>query len=300
MAPERKRPTRSQLYQHLLVEKAFSHEMMETFSNDDSVYKKLNPFNYNEEILVLEDQLKERFWEIINEHLTPRQLEIINLLKSGKTQSETAKALSVNQSSITKCLSFDSTLFFENKKETILEIYNKWVSDKKILENYNIYSINEETNIIFLSKIVDVMYSGIKEVIKATTQSGKCVKATKEHKVFTNFGWLKLGEAVEIGAKLATAEGFIDEVVNFEEITKVSEPESVDTYDIEVRAPWHNFLQDGVIVRNSLNGNVDYSKSAGKASYGGIVKKLDRVIQKDPIIKEILEKISDLRNDTWI
>lgn len=152
MAPERKRPTRSQLYQHLLVEKAFSHEMMETFSNDDSVYKKLNPFDYNEEILILEDQLKERFWKIINEHLTPRQLEIVKLLRDGATQQEAARKLGVNQSSITK----------------------------------------------------------------------------------------------------------------------------------------------------SINGNVDYSKDNGKASYGGICKKLARVVDKDPTIKDIMQKISDLRNDTWI
>lgn len=154
MAPERKRPTRSQLYQHLLVEKAFSHEMMETFSNDDSVYKKLNPFDYNEDILILEDQLKERFWKIINEHLTPRQLEIVKLLRDGATQQEAARKLGVNQSSITK----------------------------------------------------------------------------------------------------------------------------------------------------SINGNVDYSNkvTGGKASYGGICKKLARVVDKDPVIKQIMDAISDLRNDTWI
>lgn len=152
MAPERKRPTRSQLYQYLLVEKVFSHEMMENFPDEDSLYKKLNPYAYNEDILILEDQLKERFWQIIEKHLTKRQLQIVNLLKKGATQSETAKALGVNQSSITK----------------------------------------------------------------------------------------------------------------------------------------------------SVHGNVDYSKASGKASYGGICKKLARVVDNDPIIKEIKEKIAEIRNSSWM
>lgn len=141
MEPNRKRPTRSQAYQHLLVEKAFSHEMMESFPEEDSLGKRLNPWDYNEDILVLEDQLKERFWEIIEENLTERQLEIINLLKQGFTQSESARALSINQSSITKSLhgnsTYDKTSGSKNKEsyggivKKITKIANE---DKKVRE----------------------------------------------------------------------------------------------------------------------------------------------------------------------
>ena len=118
MAPERKRPTRSAAYQHLLVEKSFNHEMMGSFSVDDGMYKKLNPFEYNESLLILEDQLKERFWEIIEESLTERQLQIINLLKQGKTQSETAKEMGVNQSSVTKSLHGNTEYSNKDKGKT--------------------------------------------------------------------------------------------------------------------------------------------------------------------------------------
>ena len=100
---ERKR-TRSDSYQHLLLEIIYPHEMLAAFSNDDSLHKRLNPFAYNEDVLVLEDQLKDEFWRVVNENLTPRQNEVIRLCSQGLTQMEIAKKLGVNQSSITKSL----------------------------------------------------------------------------------------------------------------------------------------------------------------------------------------------------
>src|SRR5258706_8373601 len=100
---ERKAP-RSQGYQHLIVESLASHDMLESFSNDDSLQKRLNPFSYNEEIFELEEALRIRFWEIVQEKLTKRQREVLKLWASNYTQVEIAKILNVNQSSITKSL----------------------------------------------------------------------------------------------------------------------------------------------------------------------------------------------------
>ncbi len=95
---------RSSSYQHLILETVCSNDMMESFSNDDGIYKKLNPFSYNEDVAELEDQLKEEFWRIVDTLLTKRQKEVIHLYADGKTQMEIAKILNVNQSSITKSL----------------------------------------------------------------------------------------------------------------------------------------------------------------------------------------------------
>ena len=77
---------------------------MESFSNDESLHKRLNPFAYNEDIITLEDELKVEFWRMVNENLTPRQREVVRLYSDGYTQQEIAKSLNVNQSSITKSL----------------------------------------------------------------------------------------------------------------------------------------------------------------------------------------------------
>jgi DNA-binding CsgD family transcriptional regulator len=99
-----RREPRSSKYQYLLLETACSAEMMEGFSNDDSVYNRLNPYAYSEELLDLEDELRAEFWRIINTCLTERQNEVVKLYADGYTQMEIAKALGVNQSSVVKCL----------------------------------------------------------------------------------------------------------------------------------------------------------------------------------------------------
>lgn len=98
-----KRRTRSDFYQHLIVETLVSSELMESFGNSDSISSRLNPFAYNEELLKLQDQLKVEFWRIVD-LLTPRQQEVIRLYCEGFTQMDIAKKLGVNQSSITKSL----------------------------------------------------------------------------------------------------------------------------------------------------------------------------------------------------
>jgi len=95
---------RSDAYQNLYLETACSNDMMESFSNQDSISHRLDPFAYDETLLELEDQLKKEFWRIVETELTPRQKTVIKYWAEGKTQMDIAKILNVNQSSITKNL----------------------------------------------------------------------------------------------------------------------------------------------------------------------------------------------------
>lgn len=99
-----KRKNRSDSYQFLILETVCSNEMMESFCNEESIYNRLNPFGYSEDVLELEDQLKEEFWRVVETLLTERQRNVIRLYADGYTQMEIAKKLKVNQSSITKSL----------------------------------------------------------------------------------------------------------------------------------------------------------------------------------------------------
>lgn len=78
--------------------------MMEAFCNEDSISARLNPFEYNEDLIELEEQLNKEFWRIVDNLLTERQRQVIRLYADGYTQMEIAKMLNVNQSSITKSL----------------------------------------------------------------------------------------------------------------------------------------------------------------------------------------------------
>lgn len=112
----KKRKNRSDSYQYLLLETTCSNEMMEAFSNEDSIHSRLNPFAYNEELLLLEDQLKEEFWRLVEDLLTDRQKAVLKLASEGLTQMEIAKKLKVNQSSITKSL--NGNVDYKNGRRT--------------------------------------------------------------------------------------------------------------------------------------------------------------------------------------
>lgn len=131
-----KRKNRSDSYQWILLETVCSNEMMEAFCNEDSIYNRLNPFEYNENLIELEDQLKKEFWRVVDTLLTPRQREVIRLYADGYTQMEIAKMLNVNQSSITKSL--NGNVDYKNGKKIYggaKKKINKIIqSDEKIME----------------------------------------------------------------------------------------------------------------------------------------------------------------------
>lgn len=99
-----RRRNRSEKYQWVLLETVCSNDMMEVFSNSDGISYRLNPFQYDEKLIELEEQLKVEFWRVVNTLLTDRQKQVIKLYADGYTQIEIAKMLGVNQSSITKSL----------------------------------------------------------------------------------------------------------------------------------------------------------------------------------------------------
>jgi len=95
---------RSDKYQWVLVESPCSPEMLTEVADSEGISAQLNPWGYNEELLNLKDELKVAFWRIVNTQLTKRQREVIQLYAKGFTQTEIAKKLHVNQSSITKSI----------------------------------------------------------------------------------------------------------------------------------------------------------------------------------------------------
>jgi len=125
-----RRKNRSDKYQWVLLETVCSNEMLESFCNEDSISSRLNPFEYNEILMELEEQLKKEFWRVVDTLLTPRQKEVIRLYADGYTQMEIAKMLNVNQSSITKSL--NGNVDYKNGKKIYGGARKKI---RKIMEN---------------------------------------------------------------------------------------------------------------------------------------------------------------------
>lgn len=110
------RQNRSDKYQYLICEVNASDEFLQSFSNEESIEYTLNPFKYDEQILELQDRLRDRFWALAKEMMTERQWEVARLYVDGYTQMEIAKMLGVNQSSITKSLNGNTD--YQNRKKT--------------------------------------------------------------------------------------------------------------------------------------------------------------------------------------
>ena len=97
-----KKKNRSDRYQQMFNEIAYNHEMMSDMPEAAGMPAWLN--SYTEEMLDLKEQLRDEFWRLVDEELTPRQKEVVHLYADGLTQTEIAKKLGVNQSSVTKSL----------------------------------------------------------------------------------------------------------------------------------------------------------------------------------------------------
>jgi DNA-binding CsgD family transcriptional regulator len=109
-----RKKNRSDKYQHVLVESPCSPEMLTEMADSEGYGSSLNPYAYDEEELELKDRLKAAFWRLVDTKLTNRQREVINYYCDGYTQTEIAKILNVNQSSITK--SINGNCDYKNNK----------------------------------------------------------------------------------------------------------------------------------------------------------------------------------------
>lgn len=140
------RRARSDRYQQIYLECLVMPERMESFCNEDSIHARLNPWDYNEDIMDLEDQLKIEFWRVVNTMLTERQAEVLKLMSEGLTQCEIAKKLGVNQSSITKSRNGNNSY----KENEDIKIYGG--SEKKLKK-----IIEEDAKILeILAKINEI------------------------------------------------------------------------------------------------------------------------------------------------
>lgn len=98
------RQNRSAGYQYVLLEIACPNDSLTEYSDSQGLTGKIEAENHKEDLMDLKEQLKRAQWRIINTELTPRQREVLRLSADGYTQTEIAKKLSVNQSSITKAI----------------------------------------------------------------------------------------------------------------------------------------------------------------------------------------------------
>jgi len=100
-------------------------------------------------------------------------------------------------------------------------------------------------------KVLRVMRSGVKPVLRLRTALGHEIVATAEHPFMTMAGWLQLGK-LKVGDTLATArsEPVPGDRVYWDRIVEIEAAGSQETYDLQIEGD-HNFLANHFVVHNS-------------------------------------------------
>ena len=97
------------------------------------------------------------------------------------------------------------------KTKSIKKIHDDWkigVPDtmgrvRKLPSTNNLVTrtVNFDTGFIEHARMVDVFESGVKKIIKITLSSGKTLRCTADHRVWSEEGWVRAGD-IEVGAVL--------------------------------------------------------------------------------------------------
>ena len=101
------------------------------------------------------------------------------------------------------CITGDTIINFnrcgKGFKKTIREAYKSY-GQKGVTSSYN-WDLSHPTfvrsfqgHLIKLNKIKRIVKSGTRVVYKLTLENGKTLKATSDHKIMTNEGFVQLGE----------------------------------------------------------------------------------------------------------
>lgn len=192
------------------------------------------------------------------------------------SEVNTYKQLEKNTSS---CLTGNTKIMVYNKKENYLFerpirlIYQDFINNEI---DYGIISYDEDKNVFFLNEIKEVFSTGVKEVFGLGNGHLNYLECTKEHKLFIGSGWITTEQFIqnknkgiyqvlyrlyeshqilninseknylqwrEVPKRLATKTLF--------PILNVRNEGKKETYDIEVKGEYHNFLANNIIVHNS-------------------------------------------------
>lgn len=120
--------------------------------------------------------------------------------------------------------------------------------------NLAVCALNPETLQIERATVSNAFCTGRKPVQRLTTQSGRTIRATANHKFLTIQGWkrldeLKRGEAIAV-PPLACSDIYWDRV------TQVAADGEEEVYDLTVPGP-ANFVANDILVHNSIEQDAD-------------------------------------------
>lgn len=172
------------------------------------------------------------------------------------------------------CLTGDTEVTFVDVNETyqlsMSDLWDRWLNDRDALRALQIRTLNESTNMFEEARVAEVFDKGPQPVYAVVLADGRTARMTSNHRVLTDKGWSRMGEAVGLQGEGQEARpsrrvsvltnGVIvaspDETRLRAHPVEVVEVEYVgieQTYDLCIEGLWHNFVANGIVVHNSFN-----------------------------------------------
>lgn len=146
---------------------------------------------------------------------------------------------------IPSCVTGDTEVLMEDGSYRQIKDVNKGDRIISISDEYK-----SESDVVS-----DKWSSGVKPVYEMELQSGKRLKATKEHRIMTLEGWKDLGDLRKDDLIACIDDVYFDSIIKgddnikWEQIFKIDYIGEVETYDIEVEKN-HNFIANDIVVHN--------------------------------------------------
>jgi hypothetical protein len=146
------------------------------------------------------------------------------------------------------CLHKDNKVFdLDNKEQiTIEEAFKRQIKKS--------YSMNLKTNELIENEVVQIWSNGVQELYKMTTVKHEEI-STKTHKYFNEKNEEIELQNLEIGDKIWVYDEAKTKLY-LEEITNKEYYGNGDTYDMEMKEPFRNYIANNIVVHNTGGQNV--------------------------------------------
>jgi hypothetical protein len=144
-------------------------------------------------------------------------------------------------------------------KITLADLYLKWAGRKNHfgVRGQNSWDSSVPTKIrslcgdtLLLNIVVDVLSKGVKDVVKVTLASGKCIRVTPDHEICTGYGQYMAAEKLIAGDTVLSTNKDNCFVPVIDTVVSVVKDGTAEVYDLVMADPHRNFVADGVVVAN--------------------------------------------------
>lgn len=186
------------------------------------------------------EEISARIWRIINDSSS----YLFNACLSGDTLIKMKKSHEGKTIESLYHMSRDLDWCIKNNKKRLFYLFQ----DIGFC-GYGYSMRPDEDNICSKNRIIDIRQAGIRDTYRMTLESGIDVVATMNHKFPTPDGEKQLSD-LKVGDRIYVCDKNL--ITHTEKIWSIEFEKKQMTYDVEMEAPYHNFvLQNGMVVSNS-------------------------------------------------